>query len=67
MSKNNFFINFRDWDVLESNQYRLSTSRGSQQSNCFTTQLGDFDYFTAEKHPNLGNWAYDYLIEIGLL
>ena len=33
-----------------------------------TGRLGDFDYFTAEKlHPNLGNWAYDYLIKIGLL
>ena len=30
----------------------------NQQSNCFSTQLGDFDYFTAEKHPNLENWAY---------
>ena len=46
---------------------RLSTSRGSQQSNCFSSQLGDFDYFTAEKHPNLWNWAYNYLIKIGLL
>ena len=51
----------------KSNQYRLSTSRGSQQSNCFSAHLGDFGYFTAEKHPNLGNWAYDYLIKIGLL
>ena len=66
---------FREsWDFQEhsfhqfqSNQYRLSTSRGSQQSNCSSTQLGDFGYFTAEKHPNLGNWAYDYLIKIGLL
>ena len=51
---------------MESNQYRLSTSRGSQQSNCFSAQTGGFDYFMAEKHPNLGNWAY-YLIKIGLL
>ena len=67
MSKNILFINFRDWDVLKNNQYRLSTSRGSQQSNCFSAQLGDFGYFPAEKHPNLGNWVYDYLIKIGLL
>ena len=67
MSKNILFINFRDSDVLKSNQYRLSTSRGSQQSNCFSPQLGDFGFFTAEKHPNLGNWAYHYLIKIGLL
>ena len=39
----------------------------SQQSNCFSAQLGEFGYFTAEKHPNLGNWAYDSLIKIGLL
>ena len=49
--------------ILESNQYQLSTSRGSQKSNCFSTKLGDFGYFTAEKNPNLGNWAYDYLIK----
>ena len=66
MSKNILFINFRDYPVLKSNQYRLSTSRGSQQSNCFSAQLGDFGCFTAEKHPNLGNWASDYLIKIGL-
>ena len=23
----------------------------------FSAQLGDYDYFTAEKHPNLENWA----------
>ena len=22
-----------------------------------------FDYFMAEKHPNLGNWTYDYLVK----
>ena len=26
-----------------------------------------FDYFTTEKRPNSGNWAYDFLINIGLL
>ena len=61
------FINFTDYDNLESNQYPLSTSRGSQQSICFSTQLGDFNYFMTEKHPNLENWAYNYLIKIGLL
>ena len=39
----------------------------NKQCNWFSTQLGDYGYFTAEKHPNLGNWAYDYLIKIGLL
>ena len=52
---------------LESNQHQLSTSRGSQQFNYFSAQSGDFDYSMAAKHPNLGNWAYDYLIKIGLL
>ena len=33
----------------------------------FSTQLSDFDNFKAEKHPNLGNWANDYKIKIGLL
>ena len=33
----------------------------------FSTQLGDFDYFTVQKHPFLANWAYDCLIKIGLL
>ena len=47
--------------------WRLSTSCESQQFNCFSTQLGDFDYFPAEKHQNWENWVYDYLIEIGLL
>ena len=61
------FINFRDYDILESNQYPLSTSPGRQQSNCFSTQLDDFNYFMTEKHPNLENWAYNYLIKIGLL
>ena len=42
-------------------------SHGSHQSNSFSIQLGDFDHFTAEKHPNLGNLASDYLIKIGLL
>ena len=36
--------------------------------NCVSTQLGDSDYFMAEKHNNLGKWAYDYLIKkVGLL
>ena len=35
VTKNIFFINFIDWDVWESYQYWLSTSRKSQQSNCF--------------------------------
>ena len=52
--------------VLKSNQYQPSASHGCQQSNYFPTQLGDFDYFMAHKHPNLGNWAYDYLIKIVL-
>ena len=30
-------------------------------------QLGDFDYFSAEKHPNWGNWAYNFLVKLGLL
>ena len=34
---------------------------------CFSTWLGDFVYFKAERNPNLGNWAHDYLIKIGLL
>ena len=25
----------------------------NNQSNCFSAQLGDFNYFMAEKHPNL--------------
>ena len=50
-----------------SNWYWLSTSYGSQQSNCFSTQLGDFDGFRAKKHQNSGYWVYDYLIKIGLL
>ena len=33
----------------------------------FSAQLGGFDYFTAKKQPNLGNWSYDFLIKIGLL
>ena len=63
--RNILFINFRDEDVLESNQYRLCTSRGCQQSNCFvfSPQLGDFDYFMAEKHPNMRNLVYDYKIK----
>ena len=60
MSRNILFINFRDLDVLEGNQYRLCASRGSQQFNYFSAQLGDFYYFTAEKHPNLRNCAYNY-------
>ena len=56
MAKNILFIDFRDYDILKSNQYWQSTLRGSQQSNCFTTQLDDFDYFTAQKYLNLGNW-----------
>ena len=32
-------INFEDQEVLESNQYILSTSHRGQQSNCFSTQL----------------------------
>ena len=48
-----------------SNQYRLSTSRGSQQSNCFSAQLGVFNC-KAEKHQNSGNWVYIYLIKVGL-
>ena len=54
-------------NVLERNQYKFSTSRGSQQSNCFSAQLGDFDYFAAEKYPNLENWVHNYLIKVGLL
>ena len=34
--------------------------------NGFSAQLADFVYLTAEKHPNLGNWAYNYLIKIRL-
>ena len=52
---------------VESNQYQLSTSHGSQQSNFFTTQLGHFDYFTLTKSPEFGNGAYYYFIKIGLL
>ena len=37
------------------------------QFNYFSTQLRDFDYFTAGKNQNLGNWVYNYLIKIGLL
>ena len=45
-----------------------STSCRSQQSNWFSTQFGDSGYFTAEKHPNSGNWLHtNYLIKIGLL
>ena len=33
----------------------------------FSIQSGSFDHFMAQKHPNLENWAYQYLIEIGLL
>ena len=29
----------------------------------FFTQLGDFYYFAAEKHPNLGNLAYLILLD----
>ena len=28
----------------------------------FLLNLGDFDYFTADKHPNLGNWAYKSVV-----
>ena len=31
------------------------------RSTCFSAQLGDFGYFTAEKHPNLGNWGVWFL------
>ena len=36
---------------------------GVKKSNRFSAQLVDFDYFTTQKHPNWGNWAYDYLIK----
>ena len=46
---------------LPGEQYPLSTLCGSRQSNSFSTQLDDFDCFTAEKHPNLVNWAHKLL------
>ena len=42
----------------------ISTSSRRQQSNCFPAQLDDFDYHKAEKHPNLGNWAYMYMYDL---
>ena len=31
--------------------------------HCFSAQLDNFDYFTAEKQQNMGNYVYDYLIK----
>ena len=36
-------------------------------SGWFWFFYGGFDYFTAQKHPNLRNSVYDYLMKMGLL
>ena len=41
-------------DILESNQYRLSTSHRSQQSHCFSFHLGWFWLFYGWEAPKFG-------------
>ena len=61
MSKNILPIHFRDYHILETNQYQSFTLCESWQSDGFLAQLGDSHYFTAEEYPNLGKLMHKYL------
>ena len=52
MSKNILFINFRGYDVLESNEYGLSTTCRSQQIIAFHL-LGDFSHLLLKSTQTL--------------